>query len=67
MSARRPVHFIASKNGKQYAATAETLFGGALPFGSVQSDIPEQPETMQQLVDLRLKGYIIENAKGNKA
>jgi hypothetical protein len=63
MSAKRPVHFWAIKNGMRYKATVETLFNGALPFGSIESDIPEQPETMQQLVDLRQKGYLIQDIR----
>lgn len=61
MSAKRPVYYQAIKAGQRFLAAAETVFGGALPFGSVESNIPEQPQTMQELVDLRHHGYIIES------
>jgi len=61
MSAKRPVFYQAIKSGRKFLAAAETVFGGAMPFGFVESDIPEQPQTMQELVDLRQRGYIIES------
>ena len=66
MSAQKPVHFIAKKNGKKYYAVVETFINSVLGFGSVKSDIPEQPINMRELIDLRQKGYLILNNTGAK-
>lgn len=63
MSAVKPIHYTARKNGKIYRAIAESYIGSCLNFGSVESDIPEQPRNMRELTELRLKGYIVETER----
>lgn len=63
---KKPVLFRAldSKNNV-YEAVAETCFHPDIKFGSVFSNIPEQPKNMRELIDLRHKGYkILDNKEG---
>lgn len=61
---KRPNYFTARKNGEVYSARVETIFcKNSIPFGTVESDIPEQPRNMRELVDLRQSGYTIESLK----
>lgn len=61
---KRPVYFIAQKAGVKYSARAESIFcRTTLPFGTVISDIPEQPKNMRELIALRQSGYIVEHLR----
>jgi hypothetical protein len=64
MSIIKPVTFKAmDSKGNVYKALVETFINSCQGFGYVESDIPEKPSNMRELIDLRQKGYIIQDVK----
>lgn len=49
--------------GNKYRVAVEAYIHSVLGMGFVQSEIPEQPQTVTELWDLRQKGYIIQETK----